>query len=423
MGVFRALRRTRLHRLLHGGELLIRRLRIGLSLLGRYEALPRQLFGVFLPDGWRLLDALVHHGLCVRRLVRLIVSVAPVPHEIDDDIGVEFLAIHHREPDGREARFRIVRIHVNDGCVEAFREIAGIVGRSRLARLRCEADLVVENQMDRAAGRIATEPREVERLGHDALAGERRIAVQQHRQRDDGVVARVRSVAIGLISARASLDDGVHRFEVARIGRQRYGDVLAVRGSVYALGAVMVFHVASAGVPALGLRGFLAMPALELLQDGFVRYVDHMGQHVEAATVRHPDDCLARAVCRGELDREVEHRHRHVETFDREPLLAEVRLVQEALERIDDGESRQQLLLSLSREWAAVLTRLDHLSQPHPLLVTADVLDFVRDRAAVGRAELRQRLGERAAPDVDAQHVGRNPGHDLGRECQPPRIE
>src|SRR5438034_11117657 len=85
--------------------------------------------------------------------------------------------------------------------------------------------------MDRAAGRITMEPREVERLGHDALAGERRIAVQQHRQRDDGVVARVRSVAIGLIGTRATLDDGVHRFEVARIGRQRYGDVLAVRGS------------------------------------------------------------------------------------------------------------------------------------------------------------------------------------------------
>src|SRR5439155_25421686 len=145
-----------------------------------------------------------------------------------------------------------------------------LVGRTRLFRLRWEADLVVENQTDRAAGRIAREPRKVARLGHDALAGERRRAVQQHRQRDDGLVARVRSVAIGLIGARATLDDGVHRFEVARIGRQRYGDVLAVCGSVYALGAVMLFDVASAGVPALGLRGFLAMPALELLQDGFV---------------------------------------------------------------------------------------------------------------------------------------------------------
>ena len=139
--------------------------------------------------------------------------------------------------------------------------------------------------------------------------------------------------------------------------------------------------------------------------------------------MRHPDDCFARAMCSGELDREVEHRHGHVETFDREALLAQVRLVQEALERVDDGETRQQLLLPFSREWAAVLTRFDHLSQPHPLLVTADVLDLVRDRAAVGRAQLRQRLGERAAWDVDAQHVGRNPGHNFGRESQAANIE
>ena len=159
---------------------MIRCLRIGLGLVGRYDALARQLLRVFLPNCWRLLDPLVHHGLGVRRLIRLVVPVTAVTDEVDDDVGVKFLPIHHREPDGGEARFRIVGVHVNDGCVEAFREIAGIVGRSRLARLCREADLVIHDQMDRAARRVPTQPREVERLSHDALAGERRIAVQQH---------------------------------------------------------------------------------------------------------------------------------------------------------------------------------------------------------------------------------------------------
>src|SRR6266699_1346909 len=73
-----------------------------------YAALARQLLRVFLPDCWRLLDPLIHHGLGVRRLIRLVVPVAAVTDEVDDDVGVEFLPKHHREPAGGEARFRIV---------------------------------------------------------------------------------------------------------------------------------------------------------------------------------------------------------------------------------------------------------------------------------------------------------------------------
>jgi len=48
-----------------------------------------------------------------------------------------------------------------------------------------------------------------------------------------------------------------------------------------------------------------------------------------------------------QLDHEIQHRHGHVEPFDGKPLLAEISLVQEALERVHRRETRQQLLLSV----------------------------------------------------------------------------
>ena len=99
--------------------------------------------------------------------------------------------------------------------------------------------------------------------------------------------------------------------------------------------------------------------------------------------------------------------------------------MKEAFERLDRREPGQQLFLSLGRKGTAMLARLDHLAQPQALLMAADVLDFIRDRAAVRRAQRRQGVGQRlwGAGAIDAQHLGGNPRHDLGREAKPADIE
>jgi hypothetical protein len=55
-------------------------------------------------------------------------------------------------------------------------------------------------------------------------------------------------------------------------------------------------------------------------------------------------------------------------------------------------------------------------SQPGALAVRGDVLDLVGDRAAVGLAQVRQRVGQRGAGDVHPQDLGRDLGHELRRE-------
>src|SRR2546430_5469128 len=49
-----------------------------------------------------------------------------------------------------------------------------------------------------------------------------------------------------------------------------------------------------------------------------------------------------RALRSRQLDREIEHRHQHVEPLDREALLAEVGAMQEALERSEEHTSELQ---------------------------------------------------------------------------------
>ena len=61
-----------------------------------------------------LLDSLDHQRLRVRGLIALVVTVAPVADEVDDDVVAEATAEGKREPDRRDRGFGIVRVHVDD---------------------------------------------------------------------------------------------------------------------------------------------------------------------------------------------------------------------------------------------------------------------------------------------------------------------
>ena len=159
------------------GEPLVEALRFGVRLGDSQSPLSRELLGIALAHGRRLPDPLVHDRLRVRRLVALVVPVPAVTHEVDHHVAVELVAVHHGEPRRRKARLGIIGVHVDDRRIEALRQVARVVGRAAFAGVRREADLIVENEMDRAPGRVSREPRQVERFGHDTLSRERRVAV------------------------------------------------------------------------------------------------------------------------------------------------------------------------------------------------------------------------------------------------------
>jgi hypothetical protein len=257
---------------------------------------------------------------------------------------------------------------------------------------------------------------QVEGLRDDALAGERRVAVQQDSERDRRVVRAVPRRAVGLLRACAPFDDGVDGFEVARVRDEAHAD-LAVGGSARPMRCEVILDVAGAAL-GVGRDGFDRSLAFELAQDVLVGHPDRVREHVEAPAVRHPHHDLVRARLGCELDRLVEHGDHHVEPFERELLLAEEPLAQEALHSLHLAEAAEQLLLLVCAERLPVAAGLDRLPQPHALLVVGEVLELVGDRARVGLAEPRQNLEQRLARHVHAKVGGRDPRLELGRQLR-----
>ncbi len=183
----------------------------------------------------------------------------------------------------------------------------------------------------------------------------------------------------------------------------------------------MILDVAGDVVVLLALAAQVG--GLELGDDLLVRAVDDVRDRAEPAAMGHaehgrPDPFV------GELaDDLLEHRDHHVEPLDREGLLADVRLAQVALHRLDFGQPREHGDRLGRAQRDAMPAGLDVLAQPLALLDVRDVLDFVGDRRRIRLAQLRQHLGERAAGDLRAQHGSRDRGHQRRREPVGARVE
>ena len=404
----------RLQLLVRGAKLLLRLFEERVRLVLAEHAFRDELGGVEPADRRLRCDLRDHQRLRVRRLVLLVVPEAAVADEIDDDVVAELLPVGEREAHRRDRRFGVVRVHVDDRDVEALGEVARVARGAALVRVRGEADLVVRDQVERAAGRVAVEARQVERLRDDALTGERRVAVDQDRQRDRGVVDAGAARAVGLLGARPALDDRVDRLEMARVRRERDRH-LARRGLARPGRGEVVLDVAGSALVVDDDR--IDRPlALELAQDRLVRAADRVHEHVQPAAVCHPDHDLVGARVGGELDRLVEHRHHRVEALERELLLAEEGAAQVLLEPLGASERPEQANALLGCERLAVAARLDRLPQPHALGVIGEMLDLVGHRAAVDGAEVRQRLSQRLARHMHAQERGGNALLQLGRQ-------
>ena len=132
--------------------------------------------------------------------------------------------------------------------------------------------------------------------------------------------------------------------------------------------------------------------ALELGEDLAVRLADDVGQHVEAATVRHADDDLVEAVLGALVDRRVHHRDDGLGALEGEPLLADVLGLQERLERLGGVELAQDVLLLGDRR--LLVLDLDALLEPLLLLGLEDVGVLHPDVAAVRVAQQAQDVAQ-----------------------------
>ncbi len=162
-----------------------RRERFGTERLGQLFAghsPARELFGVEADDAAMALDPALHCRLCDRRIIPDEVPVATVADVVDDDVCTERRAEACRQARREDDGIGIVGVDVNDRRIDGSRDVCTGQCRARIAWMRNgRADLVVQDQMQRAANAVTARLRKVERLGHDALGGKRSIAVHQNR--------------------------------------------------------------------------------------------------------------------------------------------------------------------------------------------------------------------------------------------------
>ncbi len=347
-------------------------------------------FGVGLVEEGALFNGGVAAGLGDGGVVGFVVSVATVADEVDDDVGVEALAVLGGDSGDAHGRVGVFAVDVEDGDGQALGEVGGKAGGVRLVGVGGEAEEVVGDDVQGAADVVAGERGHVERLGGDALAGEGCVAVK-----DDGEdVLRALFADADLPGAGAAHDDGVHGFEVAWIGGEVERDGLAGGRGVLAGGSGVVLDVAAA-------KDAAWVDVFELGEDLGGGAADGVGHDVEAAAMRHGEDRAGDARCRCGSEDLIEERDEDGEAFEGEALGAEIALLDDLLEEVGADELRQDV-------WLIRLGRgaLDLLLQPLALLERRDVHVLDGEVAAV--------VGAGFGGDVALGDVG--DGEGFGRE-------
>ena len=102
-------------------------------------------------------DALVHQRLGEGRLVGLVMTVPAVAEHVDDHRLQEALAELGGDLGDVNDGLGIVAVHVEDRRIDHLGDVGRVGRRAREAGRRGEADLIVDDEMDRAAGAVAAQ--------------------------------------------------------------------------------------------------------------------------------------------------------------------------------------------------------------------------------------------------------------------------
>ena len=129
---------------------------------------------------------------------------------VHHDVATEALAIVHRELRAVKYGFRVVRVHVENRYLDHLRDIGAVKRRPRFGGRCRKADLVIDDDVKRAACGIAFKLRKVQGFGHHPLPRKRRVTVQDDRH--DALARRIPHAH--LLRLGAPLNNRVHRFEM-----------------------------------------------------------------------------------------------------------------------------------------------------------------------------------------------------------------
>src|SRR6185312_6256622 len=123
------------------------------------HALGGEAFGINLARARMISNRAIHQRLGEGRLVALVMAMAAIAEDVDDLVLLETVAKLRRDARDIDERFGIIAIHMKDRRLDFLCDLGAIGTGTRISGARGEADLVVDDDMDRAAGAIAFELR------------------------------------------------------------------------------------------------------------------------------------------------------------------------------------------------------------------------------------------------------------------------
>ena len=314
-------------------------------------------------------------------------AVAAVAVDIDHDIAAEFLAELESDPGNFDDCQRILAIHMENRGIDNLGDVGAVGGRAGIHRQGGEADLVVDDEVNGAAGFVAGQLGHIESLRDDALADERGVAVNEERK---DFLPRGGVLENALTGAGLALNDRIDSLEVAGV----CGHADFHRGTAGKLAGALVtevvFHIAIlAAAEFLGIKEVLELP--ENHARGFFNEVR---KDIEAAAVGHAHDDFEHARGGAVLKNRVESDHERFAAFEGEAFLTDELRVDERLESLGLVERLQHT--AVQGGVVAVRSGAVFHAAHHPLadLAVMDVLELRAERGAVGFAERFDHLAE-----------------------------
>ena len=212
-----------------------------------------------------------------------------------------------------------------------------------------------------------------------------------------------------LLGAHLAEHHGIDDFQMRRVGGQRQMDPVVVELAVRRR-AEMIFDVAGA-LDRVGI----GRAALEFMEQRAMRLAHHLGQHVEAAAMRHADHDFLHAEIAAALDDLFQRRDQRFGAVEPEALGAGEFEIAEFLETFGLDQLHQDGAPALAGEADFLVRTLDALLDPGLLRGVGDVHELDAERLAVGALADRDDFAQGSRIRGRARDRGRSCGRNRPR--------
>src|SRR5258706_1297290 len=297
---------------------------------------------------------------------------------------MEFMPIREGCTSGFDTSLRAIGIDMYDRDLESLRKITGVKTASRFVFHCGETQLIVCDNVQTAARRIAWEARKVEGFRNNSLSRKRGVTMNEDWKRSViEILWRSRFIHFCISSSRHPLNDRINMFKMAGVrwhaNCQSNLFVLCER----LVGSHVILHIAcpTEFIPCGGATFWVS----EFSQDLFIGGVQRMREHIQASAMCHSQQDIGDLFARRKVNDLIEHWDQHIHTFDGEAGLARKYPMQEKLKSFHLRQAFKYLDVIKRLLRRTKLSGLRSLSQPIALCRVADVSIIISNCFGINR--------------------------------------